>query len=157
MEAVSTKAFWKSWSLVHWAAIVLVLAIAVKEVYQRQVKRLAMLDSAQIEVVEEDIQEFKTQAERLGQLEVLPPVRNQWNFVSAIARKYGVRINILGTGARDGMYSGPLVAWHGELTGSVTAALVAAKEIQKAVPTYLYTFTANGGNATVAFSVIGSE
>ena len=98
-----------------------------------------------------------TQAERLGQLEVLPPVRNQWNFVAAIARKYGVTIDILGNSPRDNMYNGPLAAWHGELKGSVTAALVAAMEIQKAVPTYLYTFSANGGNATIAFSVLGSE
>ena len=156
MENVS-NAFWKSWSWLHWAVIAVVLAISVKEVYQRQVKRLALIDSEQIDMVEGDIQEFKTQAERLGQLEVLPPVRNQWNFVAAIARKYGVAINIHGSGARDGMYNGPLVAWHGELKGSVTAALVAAREIQKTVPTYLYKFTANGGNATIAFSVLGSE
>lgn len=157
MEQVVRKVFWKSWSWLHWVVIALVLVIAVKEVYQRQVKRLAALDSAQLEVVEEDIQEFKTQAERLGQLEVLPPVRNQWNFVAAIARKYGVTIDILGNGPRDNMYNGPLAAWHGELKGSVTASLVAAMEIQKAVPTYLYTFSANGGNATIAFSVLGSE
>ena len=158
MEAVVTrKVFWKSWSILHWVAIAAVLVIAVKEVYQRQVQRLAMLNNQQIEVVEGDIQEFKTQAERLAQLEVLPPVRNQWNFVTAIAKKYGVNINILGSGPRQDMYNGPLMAWHGELTGPVTAALVAAKEIQKTVPTYLYKFSASGGNATIAFSVLGSE
>jgi hypothetical protein len=157
MENVSTKVFWKSWSWLQWVVILLALIIAVKEVYQRQVKRLAQLDRAQIEVVEEDIEEFKTQAERLAQLEVLPPVRSQWNFVSAIARKYGVTLHTLGSGPRPGMYDGPLVAWHGELKGSVTASLVAAQEIQKAVPTYLYKFSASGGSATVAFSVLGSE
>jgi len=157
MEAVETKAFWKSWSILHWVMIGVVLLISVKEVYERQIKRLAILDSQKLEVVEEDIQEFKTQAERLGQLEVLPPVRNQWNYVAAIAKKYGVKISILGSGPRQDMYNGPLMAWHGELQGSVTAALVSAKEIQKSVPAYLYKFSANGGNATIAFSVLGSE
>ena len=157
METVETKPFWKSWSILHWVIIALVLVISVKEVYERQVKRLALLDSQKLDVVEEDIQEFKTQAERLGQLEVLPPVRNQWSYVEAIARKYGVRISILGSGPRQDMYSGPLMAWHGELQGTVTATLVAAKEIQKSVPAYLYKFSASGGNSTIAFSVLGSE
>lgn len=157
MDNVGTRVFWKNWSLLQWAVLGLTLVIAVKEVYQRQVKRLAQLDSAQIEIVEGDIEEFKTQAERLAQLEVLPPVRSQWHFVSAITRKYGVTLHTLGSGPRPGMYDGPLMAWHGELKGSVTAALVAAQEIQKTVPAYLYTFSASGGSATIAFSVLGSE
>lgn len=157
MQNATGRGFWKNWSLLHWIMVALILLMAVNEVYQRQINRLAMLDRTQIEVVEVDIEEFKTQAERLGQLEVLPPVRNQWNFTAAIARQYGVTIHTLGHGFREGMYDGPLMAWHGELQGPITAVLVAAREIQKTVPTYLYKLTVNGGNATIAFSVLGSE
>lgn len=157
METEVRTFFWKSWSWVQWLAIVVVLVIAVKEVYQRQADRLMTLDARQIKVLEEDIQEYNTQAERLAQLEQLPPVKNQWTFVTAIAQKYGVKINILGSGARPDMYGGPLAAWHGELQGNVTAALVAAKEIQKAVPAYLYRISASKGTATIGFSVLGSE
>lgn len=157
MEQIQQRWFWKSWSWVQWLAIVVVLVIATKEVYQRQAARLALLDEKQIEVLEEDIQEYNTMAERLAQLEVLPPVKNQWTYVNAIAKKYGVKISVLGSGHRQGMYEGPLAAWHGELQGNVTAVLVAAKDIQKTVPTYLYTFSANKGVANIGFSVLGSE
>lgn len=157
MEQTQSRLFWKSWTWVQWLVIAVVLLIAVKEVYQRQVTRLALMNIGQIKTIEQNLQEYNTQAERLAQLEVLPPVKNQWKFVTAIAEKYGVKINILGSGSRDDMYSGPLAAWHAELQGTATAVLVAAKEIQRTVPTYLYKISVSGGNAKIAFSVLGSE
>jgi len=156
-ENAQRRFFWKSWSWMHWLAIVAVLIVASKEVYQRQVARLARLNSTQIHSLEQNLQEYHTQAERLAQLEVLPPVRNQWHYVAAIADKYGVKINILGSDHRRDMYEGPLASWNGELQGPVTAVLVTAKEIQKAVPTYLYKISISGGSAKIAFSVLGSE
>lgn len=157
MEQIQSRFFWKSWSWVHWIAIVAVLLIVGKEVYQRQVARLSRLNSSQIHSLEQNLQEYHTQAERLAQLEVLPPVKNQWHYVTAIADKYGVTIHILGSGHRRDMYDGPLAAWNGELQGPVTAVLVTAEEIQKAVPTYLYKISISGGSAKIAFSVLGSE
>jgi len=148
--------FVRHWSWVHWLGIVAVVGICVKEVYQNQMQRLSTLETQNVEVIEENIQEYNTMAERLAQLEVLPPVEKQWQYIPAIAARYGVKLNILGSKV-DGMYGGPLQAWHGRLEGRVGAVLVAAVEIQQTVPTYLYQISINNGNATLGFSVLGSE
>jgi hypothetical protein len=148
--------FVKHWNWVHWLGIAAIVAVSVKEVYQNQVERLSALDTQNVEVIEENIQEYNTMAERLAQLEVLPPVEQQWQYVPAIAARYGVGLNILGAKSSD-MYSGPLQAWHGELDGRVGSVLVAAVEIQRTVPTYLYKISINNGTAKLGFSVLGSE
>lgn len=148
--------FVRNWTWVHWVAIVAVLVIAVKEVYQNQIRRLQTLDQQNVEVIEQNIQEYNTMAERLAQLEVLPPVEEQWKYIPAITGRYGVELTALGT-EHSGMYTGPLVAWHGELTGKVGSVLVAALEIQQTVPTYLYQIDIKNGKATLGFSVLGSE
>lgn len=147
--------FVKNWTLIHWAAVLAVLVISVKEVYQNQVVRLQMLDQNQVEVIEQNIQDYNTMAERLAQLEVLPPVKEQWKYIPAIATRYGVDVNVLSNA--NGMYDGPLKAWNGELDGKVGSVLVAALEIQQTVPTFLYQVNINNGEATLGFSVIGSE
>lgn len=150
-----TVGFVKNWTWVHWVALVAVLAISIKEVYENQIKRLQMLDQNQVEVIEQNIQDYNTMAERLAQLEVLPPVKEQWKYVPAIATRYGVDVNVLSSG--NGMYNGPLKAWNGELDGKVGSVLVAALEIQQTVPTYLYKINIKNGKATLGFSVLGSE
>ena len=147
--------FAKNWTLVHWIAVLAVLAISIKEVYQNQIIRLQMLDENQVEVIEQNIQDYNTMAERLAQLEVLPPVKEQWKYIPAIATRYGVDVNVLSNAV--GMYDGPLKAWNGELDGKVGSVLVAALEIQQTVPTYLYKLNIKNGEATLGFSVIGSE
>ncbi|MAR92502.1 MAG: hypothetical protein SV765_07680 [Pseudomonadota bacterium] len=143
------------WGWLHWAIIALVVIISVKEVYENQVARLSRLDQQNVEVIEENIQEFNTMAERLAQLEVLPPVKNQWQYIPAIARRYGVEVSVLNKS--DRMYNGPLKAWHGKIEGQVGAVLVAALEIQKTVPTFLYQIAIDKGEAQLGFSVLGSE
>ena len=107
---------------------------------------------------ESDIQEYNTMAERLAQLEVLPPVEEQWRYLPAIANRYGVDLKVLNSrGGKSGMYKGPLEAWDAELSGPVGAVLVAALEIQKTVPTYLYQMHMGDGTARVGLSIIGSE
>ncbi|RLU00531.1 hypothetical protein [Ketobacter sp.] len=147
--------FVKNWTWVHWVALAAVLVISVKEVYENQVKRLQVLDQNQVEVIEQNIQEYNTMAERLAQLEVLPPVKEQWKYVPAIAGRYGVDLNVLSNPAN--MYDGPLRAWNGQLEGKVGSVLVAALEIQQTVPTYLYKLNIKNGKATLGFSVLGSE
>lgn len=147
--------FVKNWTLIHWAAVLAVFVISVKEVYQNQIVRLQMLDQNQVEVIEQNIQDYNTMAERLAQLEVLPPVKEQWKYIPAIATRYGVDVNVLSNA--NGMYDGPLKAWNGELDGKVGSVLVAALEIQQTVPTFLYQVNINNGEATLGFSVIGSE
>ncbi|MBA57477.1 MAG: hypothetical protein CMK89_23755 [Pseudomonadales bacterium] len=147
--------FVKNWTLIHWAAVLAVFVISVKEVYQNQIVRLQMLDKNQVEVIEQNIQDYNTMAERLAQLEVLPPVKEQWKYIPAIATRYGVDVNVLSNA--NGMYDGPLKAWNGELDGKVGSVLVAALEIQQTVPTFLYQVNINNGEATLGFSVIGSE
>lgn len=146
----------RQWKWVHWLALAAVLVLAVKEVYQRQVIRLKQLDQDSVEVIEQNIQEYNTMAERLAQMEVLPPVREQWQFIPAIASRYGVELKVLELNT-VGMYSGPLVAWHGELFGRVGSVLVAALEIQQTVPTYLYELDIKDGKARLSMSVLGSE
>ncbi len=162
MVTETTLPFWKAWTWMHWLVIALVLVISVKEVYGRQVQRLKQIDQQQVSVIEEDIQEYNTMAERLAQLEVLPPVKKQWDFVTAITGKYGVQLKVLGVNTpgsqqRGKMYEGPLAAWNAELVGSTISVLVAAQEIQNTVPTYLYQFSIRQGEATLGISVLGSE
>ena len=153
---IARKGFWANWNWIHWAIIAAVLFVAAKEVYERQVMRLTVLDQSDVEIIESNIQEYNTMAERLAQLEVLPPVKEQWRYLPAIANRYGVELNVLkDQGA--GMYDGPLVGWNGELKGRVGSVLVTALEIQKTVPTYLYHLRIKNGEATVGLSIIGSE
>ncbi len=147
--------FVRNWTWVHWLAIAAVLAVSVKEVYQNQVERLRVLDQSQVEVIEQNIQEYNTMAERLAQLEVLPPVKEQWKYIPAIVGRYGVEMSVLSSASN--MYNGPLQAWNGELEGKVGSVLVTALEIQQTVPTYLYELNIKNGKATLGFSVLGSE
>lgn len=155
-SVISKVAFIRHWNWVQWFGIAAIIAISVKEVYQNQIDRLRALDTQNVEVIEENIQEYNTMAERLTQLEMLPPVEKQWQYVPAIASRYGVDLTVLGKNAK-GKYAGPLQAWHGELDGRVGSVLVAAVEIQQTVPTYLYGISISNGNATLGFSVLGSE
>lgn len=140
----------------HWLVIAAVMIIAIKEVYENQVQRLRALDQSDVEVIESNIQEFNTMAERLAQLEVLPPVKEQWRYLPAIANRYGLELKVINGTARN-MYEGPLVAWNAELKGRVGSVFVAALEIQKTVPTYLYQLEVKNGEATVGLSILGSE
>ncbi len=159
MEAVlAKKKGWLNWGWLQWLILAVVTVIAVREVYQRQMERLQVLDTSDVEVIESDIQEYNTMAERLAQLEVLPPVEEQWRYLPAIANRYGVDLKVLNSrGGKSGMYKGPLEAWDAELSGPVGAVLVAALEIQKTVPTYLYQMHMGDGTARVGLSIIGSE
>jgi hypothetical protein len=148
--------FWQHWLWFHWFLLGIVLLVSSKTVYDKQVARISALEQVDVDVIEENIQEYNMMAERMVQLEVLPPVQNQWQFIPAIANRYGVMLRILGE-EYPGMYKGPLEAWHGEISGRVGAVLVAASEIQQTVPTYLYNINIKNGEATLGFSVLGSE
>lgn len=155
-QAFSKIGFVRHWGWVHWLVIAAVVGVSVKEVYENQVARLRALDQQNVEVIEENIQEYNTMAERLAQLEVLPPVERQWQYIPAIAARYGVELRVLAQ-KQSGMYDGPLQAWHGEISGRVGSVLVAALEVQKTVPTFLYKIAIKNGEATLGFSVLGSE
>ncbi|PCJ34056.1 MAG: hypothetical protein COA99_15000 [Moraxellaceae bacterium] len=149
--------FLNHWEWSHWVVLALVLIISVNLVYERQVTRLNQMASTNVDVIENDIKQFNTQAERLGQMEVLPPVRSQWGYVTAIADQYGVEIKLVSTENSSASYDGPLASWTADLEGFPGAVLVAAKDIQAAVPVYLYDLSLKESNATVRFSVLGSE
>lgn len=142
------------WNLAHWAVFGVILLVAVTEVYERQVERLATANNKQIDVIEDNITQYNTMAERLATLEVLPPVKEQWDYVVAIANKYGVKMTYRSGSTK---YEGPLEAWGGSVTGNTGPVLVVAKELQETVPTYLYDFNINAGKASFEFAVLGSE
>lgn len=142
------------WEWIHWVVVAVVLVIATSEVYQRQLQRISKVDSSKIDVIEEDIHEYNTMAERLATMEVLPPVKDQWDYVVAIAKKYGVEMTFT---SDDTDYQGPLEAWGGRVRGNTGPVLVVAKEFQETVPTYLFDFSLNGNEATFEFAVLGSE
>ena len=142
------------WGWIHWLVLALVLLVAVTEVYDRQTQRLHNLEASKLDVIEEDIQQYNTMAERLATLEVLPPVKDQWDYAVAIGKKYGVE---LAYQAGTTKYRGPLEAWGGKVSGSTGAVLVVAKELQETVPTYLFNFSLTGNTATFDFAVLGSE
>ena len=102
-------------------------------------------------------------AGRLAQLEVLPPVKKQWDFVPAITAKYGVGLRVIGSSdergkiSKGGMYSGPLAAWNAEISGSLIPVLVAVREIQQTVPAYLFQISIKKGEAKIGVSILGSE
>lgn len=142
------------WSWLHWMVLLFISLLAANEVYERQLARVRQVNASQLQVIEEDIHEYNTMAERLATLEVLPPVKEQWDYVVAITNKYGVTMQY-STGGAD--YSGPLAAWGGRISGDTGPVLVVAKEIQETVPTYLYDFVLNENTAAFDFAVLGSE
>ena len=142
------------WGWLHWLVLLVVAVIAGNEILERQSQRIRHVDASKIEVIEEDIHQYNTMAERLATMEVLPPVKEQWNYVVAIAKKYGVE---MGYSGGDTPYSGPLESWGGRVSGSTGPVLVVAKEFQETVPTYLYGFSINGNSASFEFAVLGSE
>ena len=103
-----------------------------------------------------DIKKFNTLAERLGQMEELPPVKAQWKYIVAIAKEFGVtlkRQSITG----DGYYSGLLASWDGEISGTTGAVLVVGNLFQETVPTYLHEVAINADRASLKFSVLGGK
>lgn len=149
--------FLRQWQWMHWLVLLIIVFLASHQVYKRQVIRVNKIDSVKAGVIEEDIREYNTQSERLAQLEVLPPVKEQWDYVVAISEKYGVDISFVSTENQSSSYNGPLASWTGDLKGDVGAVLVVAKKIQDAVPTFLYDVNLKGGNASVRMSVLGSD
>ncbi|OUS03187.1 hypothetical protein A9Q81_07290 [Gammaproteobacteria bacterium 42_54_T18] len=149
--------FLSQWEWAHWLVLAVVLMLSVNQVYKRQANRIQAEEFSNVDVIEEDIKAYNTQAERLAQLEVLPPVRSQWSYVTAITDQYGVDLSLVSDKNVQGSYNGPLASWTADLKGTVGAVLVAAKEIQAAVPAYLYDITLKGNDATIRLSVLGSE
>ena len=150
------KGFWRSWGAVHWVLVVAVVILASQKVYKRQEVRVKNSSLANVEIVEEDIKKFNTLAERLGQMEELPPVKAQWQYIVAIANEFGVKLkrqSITG----DGYYSGPLASWDGEVSGATGAVLVVGNLFQETVPTYLYEIAINADRASLKFSVLGGN
>ncbi len=150
------KNFWKTWGVAQWVIVAVVLALVSHKVYQRQNVRLHQASMENVAVLESDIQQFNSMAERLGQMEELPPVRSQWDYVKAIADEFGVDIQ-RGSVAGGGFYKGPLSSWDGTLSGDTGAVLVAINAFQQTVPTYLHELTLGGGTAQVTFSVLGGQ
>lgn len=148
--------FVSSWGLMHWMIVVVVFSLCTHKVYKRQVIRIQQASTENVTYLEKDIQEFNTMAERLGQMEELPPVRAQWAYVVAIAEEFGVTLKRENTSGR-GLYRGPLSSWGGGVSGQTGAVLVAINSFQQTVPTYLHGLTINGDSATVKFSVLGGK
>jgi len=149
--------FISQWEWPHWLVLAVVLVVSVSQVYKRQEARIQTAQSSNVDVIDEDIKAFNTQAERLAQMEVLPPVRNQWSYVTAIADQYGVNLLLVSDKNVSGTYDGPLASWTADLKGAAGAVLVSAKEIQEAVPAYLFDITLIDNSATIRISVLGSE
>lgn len=70
------KGFWVYWIWMYWLLLVLVMVLLVKKVYDNQVQWVWGLEIDQVEVIEENIQEFNIMVECLNQLEVLLLVKN---------------------------------------------------------------------------------
>jgi len=149
--------FVSQWEWSHWAVLAVVLMLTVNQVYKRQAERINNANLANVAVIEEDIKAYNTQAERLAQMEVLPPVRSQWDYVTAITDQYGVELDLVSNKNSSDSYNGPLASWTADLKGSIGAVLVAAKEIQAAVPAYLFDISLKDSSATIRLSVLGSE
>ena len=149
--------FLSQWEWTHWLVLTVVLVLSINQVYKRQANRIQIAMFSNVEVIEEDIKAYNTQAERLGQMEVLPPVRSQWGYVTAITDQYGVELSLVSDKNVKGAYNGPLASWTADLKGAAGAVLVAAKEIQAAVPTYLFDITLKDNEAIFRLSVLGSE
>lgn len=142
------------WGWLHWLVLAVLVGVISNEIYLRQLNRIKVIDTSQIEAIEENITEYSTMAERLATLEVLPPVKEQWDYVVAIANKYGVDMRYVSSASN---YRGLLNSWGGIVSGSTGPVLVVAKELQETVPTYLYGFTIDGDRASFEFAVLGSE
>ena len=147
--------FWKRWGWMQYLLFACVLFMAFTEISTRHNQRIKPVQTADIELIEENIQEFNTMAEQLGQLEKLPPVAEQWAYAKAVAKSFKVKVRYVDNGS--GTYRGPLNSWSGVLSGPTGSVLAGAKKLQETVPTYLYAFSINGNNAQITFSVLGSD
>lgn len=146
---------WKQWSWMQYAVLAMTIFLTINTVYKRHNQRIEPVTAVNIETMEEDIQEFNTMAEQLGQLEKLPHVAEQWAYAKAVTANLDVEIAPLYS--KKDAYRGPLASWDGVLTGNTGQVLAAAKKIQETVPTYLYGYRVDGNNSRITFSVLGSE
>ena len=145
-----------SWGAAQWVVIAVVVALCVHKVYKRQSTRLHQASFENVTFLERDIQEYNSMAERLGQMEQLPPVKDQWVYISAIAEEFGVKLSRESTSGR-GYYRGPLESWNGTITGATGGVLVTAGAFQQTVPTYLHDISVDGDTASVRFAALGGR
>lgn len=157
MKRVSKPRIFAGWQWQHWLLIVLVLSVAGYELVDRQLKRLQVHNNTSLDHIERSIAEYNTLAEQLASMEKLPPVKTQWNYVSAIANTYGVNMNLRGKKGASEFYTGPLDAWNGTLEGYLTSVLVTARKMQQTVPVHFYGFSVANEKMTLSFSVLGSS
>ncbi|OUS27840.1 hypothetical protein A9Q99_13860 [Gammaproteobacteria bacterium 45_16_T64] len=150
------KKILNSWGVMQWAIILVVLVLCSHKVFKRQSTRIQQASQENVAFLEQDIQEFNSMAERLGQMEELPPVRSQWAYVSAIADEFGVILSRK-DGGRGEYYKGPLASWDGSISGSPGTVLVTADAFQQTVPTFLYELSISKGKATLNFAVLGGQ
>ena len=155
LDQIKSLNFISQWGWMQYSVLVLALAFTISEVYDRHSQRIKPVTQVSIETMEEDIQEFNTMAEQLGQLEKLPPVSQQWSYAAAVTRNFQVMMKPIEKSKST--YRGPLASWSGVLSGQTGQVLAAAKKIQETVPTYLYGFSINGNQSQITFSVLGSE
>lgn len=157
MKLMLKPRFFAGWRWQHWLLIILVLSVAGYEMVDRQFKRLQTYNNTSLDHIERSIAEYNTLAEQLASMEKLPPVKTQWNYVSAIANTYGVNMKLQGKKGASNYYTGPLDAWNGNLDGYVTAVLVTARKMQQTVPVHFYGFNIANEKMTLSFSVLGSS
>ncbi|MBL4869226.1 MAG: hypothetical protein JKY67_22925 [Pseudomonadales bacterium] len=146
---------WKEWGWMQFILMALTILFTVNEIVSRHNQRVAPLAQESIAIIEENIQEYNTMAEQLGQREVLPPVGDQWAYAKAVAAHYLVELRPTKTG--KGTYRGPISAWSGIVVGPTGQVLAAAKKIQETVPAYIYGFQISGNQSQLTLSVLGSE
>jgi len=157
----------------QFVLLTLALLFTVSEIISRHQQRVAPLAQESIETIDENIQEYNTMAEQLGQLEILPPVGDQWAYAKAVAAHFLVELNTTNSSVNrktnfNGQanfnkktnsvgYTGPLAAWTGSIVGSTGQVLAAAQKIQETVPAYIYSFQISGDQSQLTLSVLGSE
>ena len=163
----------------QYVLFTLALLITVSEIVSRHQQRVAPLAQESIDTIDENIQEYNTMAEQLGQLEILPPVGDQWAYAKAVAAHFLVELNTTNNSVsrksnfngransnihanfnnknNRAEYTGPLAAWTGSIVGPTGQVLAAAQKIQETVPAYIYSFQISGDQSQLTLSVLGSE
>ena len=157
----------------QYVLLTLALLFTVSEIVSRHQQRVAPLAQESIDTIDENIQEYNTMAEQLGQLEILPPVGDQWAYAKAVAAHFLVELNTTNNSVsrksnfnghanfknknNRAEYTGPLAAWTGSIVGPTGQVLAAAQKIQETVPAYIYSFQISGDQSQLTLSVLGSE
>lgn len=83
-------------------------------------------------------------------------IAESWRLVSARFDACGVQRRLLAPGEIEDLYAGPVLAWHGALTGGAPQVIACVLTLPAFAPVRLNSVTVKAGAAALSYSVLGT-